>query len=89
MNEVEKQLLNAVEELLEQVRALQMQSTVQRSAYAALVRHLVQHGHVDAKALIQDIRTLGSAQDEEGWTDGHEEFAGLIALMSQLPSVRR
>ena len=79
-------LAQALQDLMDEVRRLDMAQTVQRSAFVLLARHLAARGFADLGELARDTERMGSTQDEPGWQDGHAEIAGVLRLVHGLPS---
>lgn len=86
MTNVNEMLANALEALSDQVESDRMNALVNQSAWLALVRHLSAQGLVNLQTLEQDLRTLGNAQPDEDWQEGHEGYAGAVRLLRDLPS---
>ena len=71
-------LADALQGLLEQVQALHMAHTVQRTAYVALALRLQRQGVLDVQGLAADLELLGTTQSEPGWQSGLAELAAVL-----------
>lgn len=80
------QLLEIVDGLLDQVSALQLQLTVQQSAFLTLARHLAVRGHLDRDLLVEDIRRIGRAEDDADWQAAHAALADVLLQWRIAPS---
>lgn len=84
-----EQSANIAEQLLAEISRISMAQAVQSSAYAALARHLAKQGYVNLESLAKNLDLLGSSQPDEGWQSGHEELAGALRVLNNLPSINR
>jgi len=75
-------IAQALEDLLAEVRRLQMVEQVQKGMWTVLVRHLVASGHLDLEALRQSIEHMASAQDDEDWQSLHADYSAMLAVLS-------
>nr|WP_315206438.1 hypothetical protein [uncultured Albidiferax sp.] len=71
----------ATEQLVAEVQRLHMAQTVQRSGYLLLARHLVGRGWVHPATLAGDVETMGQAQPDADWQDGHAALADALRLV--------
>ena len=86
MTNVNEMLADTLEALSDQVESDRMSTWVNRSAWLALVRHLAAQGLVNLQTLEKDLRSLGHSQPDEGWREGHEDYAGAVRLLRDQPS---
>jgi len=68
---------HALEGLMEEVRGLQMAQAVQRSGLVMLARQLTP-GQLESA--VRELETMGQAQPDEGWQQGHQSLAGALRL---------
>jgi hypothetical protein len=79
----------ALEELLSEVRRLQMAEQVQKGMWTLLVRHLAVRGQLDADELAGDIEEVARAQDHEDWQALHEGYLEMLRVLKTAASARR
>lgn len=68
-------VLQALEGLLDQVQRLSMEQVVLRSALVTLAQHLPPQ---KLQAVANDLETMGLAQPDGGWQEGHRSLAGVL-----------
>lgn len=82
-------LLQATEQLTDEVQRLHMAQTVQRSAYLLLARQMCLKGYADPQMLVADVETMGGTQPDRDWQDGHARLAAELLAACGQPSARR
>jgi len=81
-------IAQALEDLLAEVRRLQMVEQVQQGMWTVLVRHLVADGHLDIQALRQSIEYMSETQADEDWKSLHAGYAEMLDVLSSFSSAR-
>ena len=79
-------IAQALEDLLAEVRRLQMVEQVQKGMWTVLVRHLVASGHLDLAALRVSIDHMADAQADEDWKSLHADYAAMLDVLSAAAS---
>jgi hypothetical protein len=82
-------LLQVARQLVDEVQLLQMDLTVQRSAYVLLVRRLAQRRQALPDELASDLERMGRTQEAQGWQVPHSTLAGHLRLLRPLGPPRR
>lgn len=76
----------ALEDVLAEVRRLQMAEQVQKGMWTVLVRHLAASGHLDLAALRQSIEHMAAAQNHEDWQSLHADYLAMLDVLSGFAS---
>jgi hypothetical protein len=80
----EGKLLQIAQRLIGEVQLLQMDVTVQRSAYLLLVRRLARGGAGLPSRLAEDLERMGGTQEAPDWQALHASLAGQLRLLRKL-----
>ncbi len=84
-----EETLDAVAQLVDEVKRLHMALTVQRSAYLLLVHHLSQQGRANPQTLLAGVEAMAQAQAEPEWQESHEQLAAELRELCSRPSTKR
>lgn len=71
----------AIEQLLGEVRRLQMAEQVQKGMWTVLVRHLAASDLLDLDALAESVELLAQTQDHEDWQALHDDYLTMLGIL--------
>jgi hypothetical protein len=80
----DRKLLQVAQQLIGEVRLLQMDLTAQRSAYVLLVRRLAHRRAALPDEIAADLESMGRAQGDPAWQALHSSLAGQLRLLRKL-----